>query len=116
MGGCATKPKVLQDEAEAPQPAEEQAAVATVADTVTAEAGEEEKEEVKAEEAAEAADGRKSLHNLFTEKEAEESATGSEETAPNSSPVDEVKAAGEAGSDAADQKRQEEAQTEETMQ
>ncbi|PKU70683.1 uncharacterized protein LOC110108700 [Dendrobium catenatum] len=65
MGGCATKPNVLKEEGEAPKPVEDVAAAAAVDDTSKdVSAGEENLEEV--------ADGRKSLGNFFSEKEAEE--------------------------------------------
>ncbi|KAH0470276.1 hypothetical protein IEQ34_001834 [Dendrobium chrysotoxum] len=63
MGGCATKPNVLKEEGEAPKPVEDVAAA--VDDTSKdVSAGEESKEEV--------VDGRKSLGNFFSEKEAVE--------------------------------------------
>ncbi|KAI0528602.1 hypothetical protein KFK09_001144 [Dendrobium nobile] len=67
MGGCATKPNVLKEEGEAPKPVEDVSAAAAVDDTSKdVSAGEENIEEV--------ADGRKSLGNFFSEKEAEENA------------------------------------------
>ncbi|KAG0498088.1 hypothetical protein HPP92_002779 [Vanilla planifolia] len=72
MGGCATKPSVLKDEADAPQPTEEPITAAHAADPSI--------EEHKDGTPEEAVDGQKSLGNLFKEKEAKEiAAIGNEE-------------------------------------
>ncbi|KAK8937890.1 hypothetical protein KSP40_PGU010177 [Platanthera guangdongensis] len=68
MGGCATKPKVLKDEADAPQPAEEPTVVAS--DPAKAETADEEK--VEESHAGDEADGQKSLGNLILDNESKE--------------------------------------------
>ncbi|KAK8948631.1 hypothetical protein KSP39_PZI006260 [Platanthera zijinensis] len=74
MGGCATKPKVLKDEADVPQPAEEPTVIASepVKDET---AGEEKVEESHA---GDEADGQKSLGNLISDNEFKEENTSPE--------------------------------------
>ncbi|KAK8958727.1 hypothetical protein KSP40_PGU022727 [Platanthera guangdongensis] len=68
MGGCATKPKVLKDEADVPQPAEDPNVVAS--EPVNAETADEEK--IEESHAGDEAHGQKSLGNLISDNEFKE--------------------------------------------